>query len=153
MTSDSQFFIDSKPYKLDSTPQKVSWFIELAGTSIDETILVSGDGVEHTNPDEFIDILPGNHFTTRKRNSPEKPGEKPIRYKVNGELNTTLVNRLTLEAILRTAGRGAAIDIDDIGNYYLDTVDGRKYESLNDLVTIADGDNFLAIHVGSTPVA
>ena len=154
MTSDDQFFIDGKPYKLEHSPEKVSTLLHLAGTSADDAFLVSEDGIEHGNPDELIDIAPGDHFTTRKRDDAQKPVDKPIHYTVNGEQNTTLENPLSLETILRNAGAGAAIDIADLGSYYLEnTVDGRKYVSLDDLVTISDGDNFLAIHIGSTPVA
>ena len=154
MTSESQFFIDGKAYKLEHSPEKVSWFLQLAGVSTEDAVLVSEDGVEHGNPDELIEIKPGEHFVTKKWDSSEKPVEKLIRYTVNGEENTTLVSPLSLEAILRSAGPGAAIDLDDLGSYYLEnTADGRKYENLEDLVAVADGDNFVAIHAGSTPVA
>ena len=152
MTSDSQFFIDGKPYKLEHSLEKVSRLLQLAGTSAEKAILVSEDGVEHRDPDELIEVHAGEHFTTR--DASEKPVEKTIRYSVNGEENVTDVNPLSVEAILRRAGAGAAIDVNDIGSYYLEnTADGRKYENLNDLVTISDGDKFLAIHAGSTPVA
>ena len=154
MTVDGQFFIDSKPYKLEHSPVKVSTLLHLAGTSASEAILVSEDGTEHGNPDELIDIAPGDRFRTKKRDDSQKPVDKPIRYTVNGEENTTTENPLPLETILRDAGAGAAIDVSDLESYYLEnTADGRKYENLADLVTISDGDNFLAIHVGSTPVA
>ena len=154
MTSDGQFFIDGKPYKLEKSPEKVSNLLLLAGTTAEITILVTEDGAEHSNPDELINISPDEHFKTRKRDSSEKPVEKPIRYTVNGEENTTLVNPVSLQTILHNAGAGAAIDVNDLGSYYLEnTADGRKYEHLDDLVNISDGDKFLAIHVGSTPVA
>ena len=127
--SETQFFIDDKPYKLENNPEKVSQLLQLAGTSFDVSILISEDGVEFSNPDELIDISPGEHFTTRKRNSSQKPVEKPIHYTVNGEENTTLINTLSLEAILQNAGAGAAIDVNDLGNYYLENIkDGHKYE-------------------------
>ena len=154
MTADGQFFIDGKPYKLEHSPEKVSTLLHLAGTSASEAILVSEDGIEHGNPDELIDIAPGDQFRTKKRDDSQKPVDKPIRYTVNGEENTTIENPLSLESILRNAGAGAAIDVSDLQSYYLEnTADGRKYENLDDLVTISDGDNFVAIHVGSTPVA
>ena len=154
MTADGQFFIDGKPYKLEHSPAKVSSLLHLAGTSASEAFLVSEDGIEHGNPDELIDIAPGDRFRTKKRDDSQKPVDKPIRYTVNGEENTTFENPLSLGSILRNAGAGAAIDVSDLQSYYLEnTADGRKYENLDDLVTISDGDNFLAIHVGSTPVA
>ena len=154
MTSHDEFFIDGKPFKLESTPLKVAWLLRLVGTSSDDAVLVSGDGIEHGDPDELIEVHSGDHFTTRKRDPAQKPVQKRVRYTVNGEANTTLVNPLPLEAILKSAGPGAAIDLDDLGSYYLEnTADGSKYENLDDLVRISDGDNFLAIHVGRTPVA
>ena len=154
MTSDNQFFIDGKPYKLERSPEKVSRLLQFAGTSAEKAVLVSEDGVEHRDPNELIDVSPGEHFKTRRLDSSEKPAEKAIRYTVNGEENATDVNPLSLEAILRSAGAGAAIDVDDISSYYLENItDGRKYENFDDLVTISDGDKFLAIHAGSTPVA
>ena len=154
MTSDSQFFIDGKPYKLEHSPEKVSRLLQLAGTSAEKAILVSEDGVEHRDPDELMEVRPGEHLTTREVNGSEKPAGKTVRYTVNGEENVTDVNPLSVEAILRRAGAGAAIDVDDVGSYYLEnTADGRKYENPDDPVTISDGDKFLAIHVGSTPVA
>ena len=154
MTSDDQFYIDGKPYKLDRSPEKVSTLLHLAGTSIDDTVLVSKNGIEHSDPDQLIDIVADDHFWTRKRDDSQKPVDKPIHYTVNGEGNTALENPLSLRAILHNAGAGAAIDTTDLGSYYLEnTADGRKYENLDDPVTISDGDKFLAIHVGSTPVA
>lgn len=154
MTTNGQFFIDGKPYKLEQSPEKVSALLSLAGTSANDALLVSKDGIEHGDPDELIEIAPGDHFTTKKRDGSEKPIDKPIHYFVNGERNTTFENPLSLGFILRNAGAGAAIDVADLGNYYLEnTADGRKYENLDDLVTLSDGDNFLAVHVGSTPVA
>ena len=154
MTVNGQFHIDGKPYELEHSPEKVSALLQLAGTSAKDALLASEDGIEHGNPDELIDIAPSDQFSTRKRDDSQKPVDKPIRYTVNGEQNTTFENPLSLESILRNTGAGAAIDVTDLGSYYLEnTADGRKYENLDDLVTVSDGDNFLAIHVGSTPVA
>ena len=61
---------------------------------------------------------------------------------------------MTVEEILRRAGTDAAIDVDDLESYYLDNVHtGVRYESLSDEVPVADGDQFLALHAGRTPVA
>ncbi|MXX57046.1 MAG: hypothetical protein F4X22_13770 [Gemmatimonadales bacterium] len=154
MTAKDEFFIDGKPFKLEHSPQKVSALLHLVRKSARDFLLVSEDGIEHGDPDELVDIVPGDKFSTKKRDDSQKPVERPIRYTVNGEENTTLENPLSLESILRNAGAGAAIDTAELGSYYLEnTADGRRYENLDDLVTISDGDNFLAIHVGSTPVA
>ena len=148
------FFIDDKLYEVEGSPQKLSTLLRLAGKSAEDTILVSGDGVEYVNPDKPIEIVKNSRFKTRKRGESSKPVEKHFRYTVNGEQNTTVENPLSLRHILKNAGAGAGIDVNDLDSYYLEnTVDGRKYENLDSLVTIVDGDSFLAIHAGSTPVA
>ena len=154
MTATGEFFTDGKPYRLKRTSETVSDILRMAGTSTRDAFLVTEDGIEHGNPDEYIDIKPGDCFQTRKRGNSQGPVERRIRYTVNGEPNTTVENPISLKSILRHAGAGAAIDVSDLKSYYLEnTEDGRRYEHLDDLVTISDGDHFLAIHVGSTPVA
>ena len=154
MALNISFLIDEKHYEIKGSPQKLSALLQLAGKSAEDTFLVSEDGVEYVNPSELIDVVKGSQFKTRKRDNSSKPVEKRLRYTVNGEQNTTVNNPLSLRHILKNAGAGAAIDINDLDSYYLEnTVDGRKYENLDSLVTIVDEDNFLAIHVGSTPVA
>ena len=148
------FFIDEKPHEVEGSPQKLFILLQLAGKTVEDTVLVSEDGVEYVDPDTPIEVDKDSRFKTRKRDNSSKPVEKRVRYTVNGEQNTTVNNPLSLRYILKNAGTGAAIDINDLDSYYLEnTVDGRKYENLDGLVTIVDGDNFLAIHVGSTPVA
>jgi len=154
MKADGQFYIDDKPYPIERSHAKVSWLLHLAGASGGGVVLVSEDGIEHGNPDDLIEITPGARFQTRKRDDAQKPNDKAVRYAVNGDEHTTTENPLPLKTILRNAGAGAAVDVSDLQSYYLEnTADGRRYENLDDLVTVADGDNFLAIHVGSTPVA
>ena len=148
------FFIDEKLFEVESGPQKLSKLLQLVGKTAEDTVLVSEDGVEYTDPDKPIEVVKDSRFKTRKRDNSSKPIEKQLHYTVNGELNTTVENPLSLKHILENAGSGAAIDVNDLDSYYLEnTVDGRKYENLDTLVTIVDGDSFLAIHVGSTPVA
>lgn len=73
---------------------------------------------------------------------------------VNGHPITTDADSLTVAEILTTAGRSAAVDVGELRYYYLERIDGRhRFESLEDTVTLADGDEFLAVHAGSTPVA
>ena len=154
MALNISFFIDEKLYEVKGSPQKLSELLRLAGKFAEDTILVSEGGVEYIDPDKLIDVDKGIRFKTRKRDNSFKPVRKRLSYAVNGEQNTTVYNPLSLRYILKNAGAGAAIDVNDLGSYYLEnTVDGRKYEKLDSLITIVDGDNFLAIHVGSTPVA
>ena len=86
---------------------------------------------------------------------PDRPGDDGfVRYEVNGESQRTEHPRLTVERILRQAGSAAGIDVGDIDNYYLERVsDGTEYRNLSDVVTIEDGDRFLAVYAGRTPVA
>ena len=82
------------------------------------------------------------------------PVDRVIRYEVNGEAQETDKRRLSLEEILRRAGAPAGVDVSQIDSYFLEnTADGRRYENLGDLIALEDGDRFLAIHVGKTPVA
>ena len=77
-----------------------------------------------------------------------------IHYAVNGERQRTEQPRMTVEEILRKAGAGAGIDVTDIGDYYLERVsDDTQYRDLTDRVTIGNGDAFLAVYAGRTPVA
>ena len=144
MAKKFQVLIDEQQYKTRTGQRKPSSLLQLAGKSQEDAALVLEGGHVCLDPDEPIAVAPGDRFTTIER----------IRYFVNGEPSATINNPLSLESILRNAGAGAAIDIQDLGSYYLEnTSDGRKYENLDSMVTIVDGDNFLAIHVGSTPVA
>ena len=59
-----------------------------------------------------------------------------------------------MEAILRRAGSDAAIDLRQLEDYYLDNVrTGARYENLGDEVPVTDGDQFVALYAGPTPVA
>lgn len=77
-----------------------------------------------------------------------------IHYLVNGERQRTEKNMLTVEEILRHAGAAAGIDVNDLGNYCLESVtNNRQYRNLAEEVKLEDGDQFLAVYSGRTPVA
>ena len=76
-----------------------------------------------------------------------------VHYQVNGEEQITTQNPLSAEEIMRRAGASAAIDVDHLDSYLLEHVDGTKYERIIDTVAIREGDKFIAIHQGVTPVA
>ena len=77
-----------------------------------------------------------------------------IYYAVNGERQRTGQPTMTVEEILRKAGAGAGIDVDAIGDYYLEHLsDDVRYRNLADRVTIRHEDAFLAVYAGRTPVA
>ena len=83
-----------------------------------------------------------------------RPVEPTIRYTVNGELQVTKESPLTVEEILRRAGPDAAIDLDQLEDYYLDNVrTGARYENLGDEVLVTDDDQFVALYAGPTPIA
>ena len=110
-------------------------------------------GTEFREPDERVELQDGDKFTTKRRTE-TPPVEEKIHYRVNGEEQTTPHNRLTVEQILRNAGRNASIDVSQIDDYFLQRIeDDRKYETTSDVVDIHEGDQFLAVHRGRTPVA
>lgn len=77
-----------------------------------------------------------------------------IHYKVNGEQQTTTNATLSVEQILRAAGKAASIDLNQLNSYILENIiNGRKYQNLADIVDISNDDEFLAVHSGATPVA
>ena len=77
-----------------------------------------------------------------------------IHYLVNGEKQRTEQGMLTVEEILRHAGAAAGINVNDLDNYYLESVtNNRQYRKLAEKVKLEDGDQFLAIYSGRTPVA
>lgn len=152
MTMDIDFFVDDKPFTTRKPDLTVFDVLALRALPPDQFILVSPDGIEYRDPDEIVTIHAGDRLTTRKRD-PTRPG-LPIHYTVNGERQTTDSHRLTVETILRRAGSAASIDTAEIDSYFLEDVsDGRKYENPAHYVDIKDGDKFLAVHVGRTPVA
>jgi len=147
-------WIDEEQHMIEAGPKRPSTLLKLAGKSGTNTSLVQENGYECDDPDELINVESGDRFVTKKRISSFNSDEKRVCYTVNGESLTTDKNPLPVGEILRNAGTSAAIDNSDLDSYYLENIlDGRKYEQLDSLVSIVDGDNFMAIHVGSTPVA
>lgn len=77
-----------------------------------------------------------------------------IRFQVNGESLTTRAASRTVKEILEEAGAAASVDVKDLDSYFLENVtDGKKYEALSDPVKVCEGDKFVAIYTGKTPVA
>ncbi len=151
MTESIGFYIDNQIFETDESILSVKDILTTAGKSVDEFILISSDGTSNLDPAQNIEVHAGEHFTTERRDSDNRP---KITYKVNGERLSTDKAILTVEEILRTAGRAASIDLNQIDRYFLENIEtGEKYESLADLVEIKDKDQFLAVHAGATPVA
>ena len=146
------YFVDDQVFHTDTPELTVSDVLQRAGKSPDQFYLVLKD-IEYRDPSQTIAIHESDRFQTKLRDR-IPPVEKLVHYKVNGEEQTTERDTLTVEQILQHAGRAASIEIGKINDYYLESLDdGRKYENLAEWVTIKEGDQFLAIHRGKTPVA
>lgn len=154
MASTTVISINGRECSFEQPQVRVSELLNAVDTSTDQSVLVSSDGVKHDDPNELIDIVSGEIFVTEDCGDFAETDGQAISFTVNGETCTTTENHISVETIFRTAGPGAAIDLADIENYYLqNTSSGAKYEDLEVTVEICSGDNFIAIHVGRTPVA
>ena len=155
MAEPIEFFIDDKPYSTLKVSQSVADILAMAGLSSDQFFLISADGTELLDPKQSVDIHSGDRFTTEKRDRDSKPPfPKVIHYKVNGEQQTTNVSTLSVEQILRAAGKAASIDLNQPDSYILENIKtGQKYQHLAETVDILNDDEFLAVHSGATPVA
>ena len=155
MADPIEFFIDDKPYSTYKAIQTVANVLAVAGLTADQFILISSDGTKYQDGEKDIEIHSGERFKTEKRDRDSKPESgEVIYYEVNGEKQQTSESRLSMEQILRSAGRDASIDLQQLNSYILENIGtGKKYGSLNEIVDIVDGDKFLAVHSGATPVA
>lgn len=146
------FSVNDRPFETESSGMTVSEVLDRVGESADHCCLLL-NGIPYDDPNQEIAICDGDRFETRERDG-NTSVEQPLHYQVNGEHLTSNQETLTLETILRTAGRAATIDEAQIGDYYLqDIADGRKYEDLSAPVPIHEGARFIAVHCGRTPVA
>ena len=146
------YFVDEREFVTDTPELTVVGVLERAGYAPDQFYLIR-KGTEYRDPEEVLEIRDGDHFETKVRDR-DPPFPQTIHYKVNGEEQATEHDTLTVEQILRKAGRQASIDVAQISDYYLESInDGRKYERLTDRVAIKEGEQFLALHRGKTPVA
>ena len=139
------------------SPQKrvsVEWLLKQIGWSPKDAELVREDtGETWSDPSAEVELREGDKFEAKPRRDPLPP-ESKIHYTVNGEPQVTEKTPLAVEVILRHAGAGAAIDLKQLENYYLDNVrTAARYENLSDEVPIVDGDEFVALYAGPTPVA
>lgn len=112
----------------------------------------SDQGLKRDDPTVQHPERPTQHRDKEDDRLPDR--DRIIHYRVNGERQRTEDKTLTVEEILRRAGASAGIDISNIGSYYLERLrDSHKFKDLADAVTIEDGDQFLAVYSGRTPVA
>lgn len=156
MNGQIEYFVDGKEFASKESELTVADILGKANKSADLFYLVSiEDKAEYKDPKQRIVLKAGERFETRKRGEsrPDRP-VTTIHYKVNGEPQETQEPVLTVETILRKAGSVAGIDVKEIGNYSLEYADkDQKYTDLGAKITIEEGDEFLAIHIGKTPVA
>lgn len=155
MVSTIEFFIDDKPYSTRKATKTVAEILALASLSAEEYFLISPNGIKYADPKQNVEIHSGDHFKTEKRDRDSKP-QIPVKihYQVNGEPQTTTDATLSVEQILRNAGKEASIDLNQLSSYILENIKtGDKFVNLSDSVTILNNDEFLAVHSGATPVA
>lgn len=146
-----EFYVNDKLYKTDKSSLSVAEVLAKAGLSADDHCLISSDDIRYSDLKQNVEIDADGRFTTEKQDSDCKP---LIFYKVNGERLSTSTSMLTVEVILRDAGKAASIDQQQLNSYYLENIGTcKKYENLTDVVEIGDDDEFLAVHSGATPVA
>lgn len=145
MEKPTRFFLQGRTHVAES-PLSVRDLLKMAEASTEAFCIETADGAVLCDPDQAVVIQDGDKFALKRRPA--------VRYKVNGEEQTAVSNPLSVETVLRQAGAAASIDEADLGSYYVESItDGSKYHGLEDSITIKDGDQFLAIHAGATPVA
>ena len=153
MNSQIRFVVNDQEFTTQTSEQSVAELLDRVGLTTDQAVILGRDGVAHTIPDELIEVHNGDRFEARRCDDMPTRG-RVIHYEVNGERQTTTGRDLTMGAILERAGRAASIDPDHLGDYYLQNLEsGRRYDDLAERVVVQDGDRFLAVHRGATPVA
>lgn len=146
------YFVDGVEYHTDSDHLTTSDILEKAKISPRENYLVSDSGEEFRQADEMISLRDGEKFEVKIVT--EELGEITIHYEVNGEQQTTNKNSLSLETILKNAGAGAGINPGEENMFRLENLSTKeKYSDLDKPVVLHDGDKFIAIYAGPTPVA
>ena len=147
-----KYFVDGKEFHSESNQLTLREILQNAGLLSDDSYLVSDSGKEFHQFDETITLNEGEKFEVKRDRS--RSDGKPINYEVNGELQTTNESALTVEAILKNAGRKAGIDPNEPEKYRLDNLaTDKKYNDPSELVPIHNGDKFVAIYTSVTPVA
>ena len=149
-----RFTINGQGFESPRGRVSVEWLLKQVGLGPGDTELVrQATGEEWTDPAAHVELHDGDRFEVKRRGD-KPPPDARIRYTVNGEPQATTRTPLTVEEILRRAGTDAAIDLDQLESYYLDNVrTAQRYENLGDEVPIVDGDQFMALYAGPTPVA
>lgn len=146
------YFVNNQPQQSDQSALPQREILAKAGYGAEEYYLIDGSGTEYRAPDAQVPVKDGEKFEVKPLR--KTPPHEVIHYEVNGLRQTTETSPLPLQNILERAGRDAGIGSDDLGRYRLEnSATGDKYTNLADPVPIHDGDKFVAIYVGATPVA
>ena len=151
MAKPIEYFVDDKPYSTFNGNQSVAEILAVVGLDPDRFFLISKDRTEYRDPGQIVSIHSGDRFVTKRKGRPSKPPSRlAIHYKVNGEQQVTDKSPLSMEHILRAAGKSASIDPSQLENYVLENIKtGEKYQNLSDMIDINNDDQFLAIHSGA----
>lgn len=149
-----RFTINGQKFESPEERVSVEWLLKRVGSTPKDTELVREDsGETWSDPSAEVELRERDKFEGRPLQDPPPPKAR-IHFRVNGEALVTTKTALTLEEILRLAGADAAIDLDELESYYLDNLGtDEMYENLGDEVPIVDGDEFVALYAGKTPVA
>ena len=149
------FTINGREFASRESHVTVAWLLQQIGLKPGDAVLERSDtGETWSDPSALVELRERDKFEAKPKRDPTPVPEPRISYTVNGEPQVTEKTPLTVEEILRQAGADAAIDLNQLESYYLDNVrTGARYEDLDDEVPIADGDQFVALHAGRTPVA
>ena len=155
MADSIEYFIDNKPFTTHEATRTVEEILSIVDLSAEQFYLISPDGTQYVDPKQNIEIRSGDRFITKKRDHDTKPPSPlVIYYSVNGEQQSTTSATLSVEDILRSAGKAASIDLQQLNSYILENIKtSKKYELLTAVVEILNDDQFLAVHSGATPVA
>ena len=155
MSKKVEFFIDGKKFSTLKSELTLANILSLVGEDAGQFCLVSQNGTEYTEQDETVEVHSGECFETKEYDREEPlPASNVIHYKVNGEEQTTQEGSLTVREILQNVGEMASVDPAQTDSYFLENVKtGQKYDNADDRIDLKEGDQFVAIHVGPTPVA
>lgn len=146
------YFVDGKPQQSERDARFQKEILERAGFAPGRYRLIGENGAEYRRPDERVSLADGEKFEIKPLRETAPSGE--IRYAVNGEPQTAAASPVPLREILEQAGREAGIEPDDLERYRLENpATEARYAALDEPVPIRDGDKFVAIYIGKTPVA
>ena len=146
------YYVEGKTLQSDEKNLRQKEILEMAGYSPEAYYLVSESGTEYRQPDDQVPIAEGEKFSVKPHR--EIIGGDVIHYEVNGERQRTNISPVALKIILMNAGREAGVDPNDLQNYRLENIaTGDRYNDPDEPVPVREGDKFVAIYTGSTPVA